>query len=77
MQLVLFLDDRTQSVLLGGQRRFRPLLAGALIPVSTKGIDFILVSMFAAIFLEEWLSSKKHSSAAAGVLLSPAKPADF
>ena len=45
-------------------------LIGALIPFSTKGIDFILVSMFAAIFLEEWLSSKKHSSAAVGVLVS-------
>ncbi|WP_418969040.1 AzlC family ABC transporter permease [Alloscardovia omnicolens] len=45
-------------------------LIGSFIPFNTRGIDFILVAMFAAIFLEEWLSTKKHSSAAVGVIVS-------
>ncbi len=45
-------------------------IAGNLITFNTTGIDFVLTAMFAAIFLEEWLNTRKHSSAVIGVLAS-------
>lgn len=43
-------------------------VVGAFLPVKIAGIDFVLTAMFAAIFLEEWLKTRRHSSAAIGVL---------
>ncbi|WP_257639499.1 AzlC family ABC transporter permease [Alloscardovia macacae] len=45
-------------------------LIGASLPFSTRGIDFVLTAMFVTIFLDEWLKTRRHSSAAIGVLVS-------
>ncbi|WP_018143266.1 AzlC family ABC transporter permease [Alloscardovia criceti] len=47
-------------------------LLGSSLDFNTKGINFVLTAMFATIFLEEWLNSKRHASAAVGILLSVA-----
>ncbi len=45
-------------------------LVGAMIEFNTAGIDFVLTALFLTIFTEQWLSTKKHSSALIGVLCS-------
>lgn len=42
-------------------------LAGSLIPINYEGIDFVLTALFVTIFVEQWLSTKKHSPAIIGV----------
>lgn len=42
-------------------------LLGAIIPFSTEGIDFALTALFITVFVEQWLSEKKHSPALIGV----------
>ena len=42
-------------------------LAGKLIPINYEGIDFVLTALFVTIFVEQWLSVKKHGSARIGV----------
>ncbi len=42
-------------------------LAGTLIPVNLKGIDFALTALFVTIFTEQWLSTKAHTPAIIGI----------
>lgn len=49
-------------------------LAGSVLPVNLKGIDFVLTALFVTIFVEQWLSTKQHlpaviGAAAAGICL--------
>lgn len=39
---------------------------GNLITFSTKGLDFVMTSMFVVIFVEQWLKDKSHVSAILG-----------
>lgn len=45
-------------------------LAGTLIPFNSEGIDFALTALFLTIFLDQWLSAKKHGPAIIGVIAS-------
>ncbi len=41
-------------------------LAGTLLPVDLEGIEFALTALFVTIFVEQWLSTKKHIPAVIG-----------
>ena len=43
-------------------------LAGSLLPINYEGVDFALTALFVTIFVEQWLSSKKHGPAIVGVV---------
>ncbi len=43
-------------------------LAGALIPISFEGVEFVLTALFVTLFVEQWLSTKKHLPALIGVM---------
>lgn len=43
---------------------------GTLVKFNSEGIDFALTALFVTVFLEQWLSTKKHSPAIIGVLAS-------
>lgn len=43
-------------------------LFGSLITFNTKGLDFVMTSLFAVIFLDRLMTEKKHYTAAIGVL---------
>ena len=43
---------------------------GSLVEFNSQGIDFTLTALFVTIFIEQWLSNKKHMSAIIGVLAS-------
>lgn len=43
---------------------------GSVITFNTKGIDFSLTALFVTVFVEQWLSTKDHSSAIIGVVSS-------
>ena len=43
---------------------------GSAVKINTEGIDFVLTALFVTIFIEQWLSSKKHFSAVAGVVIT-------
>ena len=43
---------------------------GNLITFSTKGLDFVMTSMFVVIFVEQWMKDKSHVSAILGIVLS-------
>lgn len=45
-------------------------LAGALLPIDYEGIDFVLTALFVTIFVEQWLSTKKHLPAIIGIAAS-------
>lgn len=45
-------------------------VAGRLIHFNSEGIDFALTALFVTVFLEQWLSSKDHLPALAGVGVS-------
>lgn len=45
-------------------------IAGSLLDFNTEGIDFALTALFISIFVEQWISTKDHFPAAAGVVLS-------
>lgn len=45
-------------------------VAGTLIKFNTAGIDFALTALFITVFIEQWLSTKKHAPAIVGVLAS-------
>lgn len=40
---------------------------GSMLKFNTEGIDFVLTALFVTIFVEQWLTSKKHLSAIIGV----------
>lgn len=42
-------------------------VAGALVNIPTEGIDFALTALFITVFLEQWLSAKRHAPALIGV----------
>lgn len=42
-------------------------LAGFLLPINYKGIEFVLTALFVTIFVEQWLSTKNHAPAIIGV----------
>ena len=42
-------------------------LAGNLLPINFEGIEFVLTALFVTIFVEQWLSTKKHFPAVVGV----------
>lgn len=43
---------------------------GGILSFNTKGIDFVLTALFVTIFTEQWTSTKDHSSAVTGVVMS-------
>lgn len=43
---------------------------GALLPFNMIGVDFALTAMFITIFLEQWLTAKRHSPAVIGLVAS-------
>ena len=45
-------------------------LIGTIVNFNTEGIDFALTALFITIFVEQWLSSKKHFHAIIGVCVS-------
>ncbi len=47
-------------------------VVGSLVKFNSKGIDFVLTALFITIFLEQWLTAKKHAPAIIGVLVSAA-----
>ena len=42
-------------------------ILGAVIPFNSEGIDFALTALFLTVFLEQWLTNKKHTPALIGV----------
>jgi len=40
---------------------------GELISFNSRGIDFALTALFVTVFVEQWLSNKKHFPAIVGV----------
>lgn len=46
--------------------------AGAAIPFNTAGIEFAMTALFVTVFVEQWLTTKQHFAALAGVLASVA-----
>lgn len=42
-------------------------LAGALLMINTEGVDFALTALFVTVFVEGWLTSKKHIPALIGL----------
>ena len=47
-------------------------LAGSLIPINYEGVEFALTALFVTIFVEQWLSTKKHGPAIVGVAATTA-----
>ena len=45
-------------------------VVGSLVAFNSKGIDFVLTALFNTIFLEQWLTAKKHAPAIIGVVVS-------
>ena len=43
-------------------------LAGAYIPISFEGVEFVLTALFVTMFVEQWLSNKNHLPAIIGVV---------
>jgi len=43
---------------------------GSLVKFNSEGIDFALTALFVTVFLEQWLTSKKHAPALIGVGVS-------
>ena len=43
---------------------------GTIVKFNSEGIDFALTALFLTVFIEQWLSSKKHSPAIIGVVVS-------
>lgn len=44
--------------------------AGSILKFNSEGIDFALTALFVTVFLEQWLTNKKHAPAIIGVLAS-------
>ena len=47
-------------------------LAGNLLPINFKGIEFVLTALFVTIFVEQWLSTKNHLPAITGTAATAA-----
>lgn len=42
-------------------------LTGSLLPINYEGVEFALTALFVTIFVEQWLSTRKHGPAILGV----------
>lgn len=45
-------------------------LIGSVIPFDTAGIDFAMTALFITVFIDQWRSTKQHSSAIIGVCVA-------
>lgn len=45
-------------------------VAGSLIPVDLKGIDFCMTALFVIIFMDQWTQTKDHFPALSGVIIA-------
>lgn len=45
-------------------------VAGTILNFNSKGIDFALTALFLTVFIEQWLTNRKHGPAMIGVLVS-------
>ena len=45
-------------------------IVGSLVKFNSEGIDFALAALFLTVFLEQWLTAEKHTSAVIGVAVS-------
>lgn len=45
-------------------------LIGQALPFDTTGIEFSMTALFITVFVDQWLSTKKHSSAVMGLIVS-------
>ncbi|MBQ7065440.1 MAG: AzlC family ABC transporter permease [Lachnospiraceae bacterium] len=45
-------------------------LVGTVVKFNSEGIDFALTALFLTVFLEQWLTTKKHGPAMIGVMVS-------
>lgn len=45
-------------------------LIGQALPFDTAGIEFSMTALFITVFVDQWLSTKKHSSAVMGLIVS-------
>ncbi len=45
-------------------------VVGTLVKFNSEGIDFALTALFVTVFVEQWISTRKHSSAIIGVMAS-------
>lgn len=45
-------------------------LAGSLISVELKGLDFVMTALLVVIFLDNWLKEKNHTSSIIGIAMS-------
>lgn len=43
-------------------------VAGATLPISFEGVEFVLTALFVTMFVEQWLSTKNHLSAIIGAV---------
>ena len=46
------------------------VLVGSVVKFNSEGIDFVLTALFVTIFVEQWLTTKKHGPAIIGVVAS-------
>ena len=47
-------------------------LIGSLVKFNSEGIDFALTALFLTVFIEQWLTAKKHTAAMIGIFVSAA-----
>lgn len=52
-------------------------VVGSLVTFNSEGIDFVLTALFITIFVEQWLTAKRHSPAIIGVAVTAACLAVF
>lgn len=45
-------------------------VAGSLIPIDLKGIDFCMTALFVIIFMDQWTQTKDHFPALSGVIIA-------
>ena len=43
-------------------------VAGAVLPISFEGVEFVLTALFVTMFVEQWISNKNHLPAIIGVV---------
>lgn len=48
------------------------VVVGSLVKFNSEGIDFALTALFVTVFLEQWLTTKRHTPAIIGVVVSVA-----
>lgn len=45
-------------------------VVGSIVKFNSEGIDFALTALFLTVFIEQWLTTKKHASAIIGIVVS-------